>query len=60
VITEVVLAERPSSIRGLWWNWAIPGMLFLVAALLAWLFVVKLGIGATRKSMDELAAETPA
>jgi hypothetical protein len=35
-------------------------MLFVVAAFLAWLFVVMLGIGMTRKSTGGLAVETPA
>jgi uncharacterized protein DUF3592 len=63
-VTVLYLANNPRGQaiidRGLWWNWAIPGILFLAAALVAWLFMVMLGIGATRKSVSGLATETPA
>jgi hypothetical protein len=63
-VTVLYLPDNPRGKaiidRGVFWNWAIPGMLFVVAAFLAWLFVVMLGIGMTRKSTGGLAVETPA
>jgi hypothetical protein len=63
-VTVLYLPDNPRGKaiidRGVFWNWAIPGMLFVVAAFLAWLFVVILGIGMTRKSTGGLAVETPA
>jgi hypothetical protein len=46
--------------RGLWWNWLIPGILFLSAALLVWLLVFVLRSRAIRKPKDGLSAESPA
>ena len=35
--------------RGAFWNWAIPALLLLGAALLGWLFVYMLSSGAARQ-----------
>lgn len=63
-VTVLYLADSPRGQaiidRGLWWNWAIPGILFLSAALLAWLLVFVLRSGATQKPMGGLATETGA
>jgi hypothetical protein len=46
--------------RGLFWNWAIPVLLFVGGALLAWLFLVMWRSGAWRSPADGLAAQSRA
>ena len=63
-VTVLYLADNPRGQaivdRGLWWNWAIPAILFLSAGLLVWLLVFVLRSGAIRKPKSGLAVETPA
>lgn len=62
-VTVLYLADNPRGHaiidRGLWWNWAIPAILFLSAALLAWLLVLVLRSGVIRKPNGGLATATP-
>jgi|SRR5215471_14764761 len=52
-VTVLYLSERPSSEamidRGMVWNWAIPALLFLGAAFVAWLTLVMLRSGPANK-----------
>jgi hypothetical protein len=41
-VTVLYLADNPQEAmvdRGIWWNWAIPGIMVLSAAFLVWLLI---------------------
>jgi hypothetical protein len=60
-VTVLYLADNPRNgaivDRGGLWNWAIPGLLLLGAALLAWLFGAMRRSGAAASPTEGLAAE---
>jgi hypothetical protein len=64
MVTVLYLADDPREHaiidRGLFWNWAIPGILFLAGALLALMLVYMLRSGATGKLNNGLADEPQA
>jgi hypothetical protein len=63
-LTVLYFADNPRKEaivdRGIWWNWAIPGILILIAAFLLWLLIAILRTTRPEKSSDVLAHKSGA